>query len=318
LVVSLANTTEPLYLVNRRGNRPSHEGAAVRFDQAIALCKRAGFKRVLLRGDTDFTQAGHLDGWHGAGVRFIFGIDAMPNLVEIAESLENKAWKPLRRDAKYTVKTQPRARPVNVKEAIVRERRFENIRLQSEEVAEFDYPPGRCRRSYRIVVVRKNLSIERGELALFDEVRYLFYITNIRTKTASAIVRSANDRCNQENLIKQLKNGAHALRVPVDNLVSNWAYMVMASLAWTLKAWFALLLPERGRWKQKHRREKDSVLRMGFKRFVNTFVRVPCQVVRTGRRLVYRLLAWNPWQHVFLRGVDVLCTMPSCRHPLRC
>ena len=318
LVVSLANTSEPLYLVNRRGSRPSHEGAAARFDQAIALCKRAGFKRVLLRGDTDFTQTKHLDGWHGAGVRFLFGIDAMPNLVEIAESLGNRVWKPLRRDAKYTVKTLPRERPVNVKEAIVRKRGFENIRLQSEDVAEFDYAPGQCRRSYRVVVVRKNLSVERGESVLFDDVRYFFYITNNRSMTVSGVVRSANDRCNQENLIKQLKSGARALQMPVDNLVSNWAYMVMASLAWTLKAWFALLLPERGRWREKRRREKATVLRMEFKRFVNAFVRVPCQVVRSGRRLVYRLLAWNPWQHVFLRGVDALHTMSAQRHPLRC
>ncbi len=318
LLISLANTAEPLYLVNRSGNRPSHEGAAARLDQAIALCKRAGFKRVLLRGDTDFSQTAYLDGWHGAGVRFIFGIDAMPKLVNIADSLENKGWKPLRRDAKCTVKTAPRQKPANVKEAIVKEREFENIRLQSEEVAEFDYAPGHCRRSYRIVVVRKNLTVERGESALFDDVRYLFYITNIRTKTASGIVRSANDRCDQENLIKQLKSGVHAIEVPVDHLVSNWAYMVMASLAWTLKAWFALLLPARGRWKQKHRKEKATVLRMGFKRFVNAFIRVPCQVVRTGGRLVYRLLAWNPWQPVFLRGVDALPTTSTWSHPLRC
>ncbi len=318
LLVSLANTGEPLYLVNRRGSRPSHEGAAARFDQAIALCQRAGFKRVLLRGDTDFTQTRYLDGWHGAGVRFIFGIDAMPNLVEIADHLQNEAWSPLRRDPKYTVKTVPRERPENVKDAIVQSREFENIRLRSEEVAEFDYAPGHCCRSYRIVVLRKNLTVERGETALFDDLRYFFYITNNRTTTASGIVRSANDRCNQENLIKQLKNGAHALQMPVDNLVSNWAYMVMASLAWTLKAWFALLLPERGRWKDKHGCEKATVLRMEFKRFVNAFVRVPCQVLRTGRRLVYRLLAWNPWQAVFLRGVDALHTMSTWRHPLRC
>jgi hypothetical protein len=318
LLISLANTSEPLYLVNRRGNRPSHEGAAARFDQAIALCKRAGFKRCLLRGDTDFSQARHLDRWHSAGVRFIFGFDAMPNLVEIAESLENKAWKPLRRDAKYEVKTEPRARPANVKEAIVKSRAFENIRLRSEDVAAFDYAPFACRRSYRMVVVRKNLSVEKGEAMLFDDVRYFFYITNKRTMTPSGIVRSANDRCNQENLIKQLKQGARALQMPVDNLVSNWAYMVMASLAWTLKAWFALLLPARGRWRQKHRKEKATVLRMGFKRFVNAFMRVPCHVVRTGRRLVYRLLAWNPWQAVFLRGVDALHDMPIWRHPLRC
>jgi len=318
LVISLANTAETLYLVNRRGSRPSHEGAAVRFDQAIALCKRAGFKGVLLRGDTDFSQTRHLDAWHAAGVRFIFGIDAKENLIKMAESLEKTAWRPLRRDAKYTIKTHPRQRPLKVKEAIVRKRGFENIRLLSEDVAEFDYAPGQCRRSYRIVVVRKNLSIERGELMLFDDVRYFFYITNNRTMSASGIVRSANDRCNQENLIKQLKSGARALQMPVDNLVSNWAYMVMASLAWTFKAWFALLLPEGGRWKEKYRLEKATVLGMGFKRFVNAFVRMPCQVVRSSGRLVYRLLAWNPWQHVFLRGVDALNTMSSWRHPLRC
>ena len=290
----------------------------MRFDQASAWCRRGGFKRVLLGGATDFTQARHLDRWHGQGVRFLFGLDALPNLIALAESLDKAAWEPLRRDPKYPVQTEPRARPVKVKEALVRQRGFENIRLPSEEVAEFDHAPGPCRRSYRSVVVRKNLSIERGELALFDDVRYFFYITNNRVKTASGIVRSANDRCNQENLSKQLKNGARALQVPVDNLVSNWAYLVMASPAWTRKAWFALLLPEEGRWKQKHRGEKTTVLRMGFKRFGNAFVRVPCPVVRTGRRLVYRLLAWNPWQHVFLRGVDALHAMPTWRHPLRC
>ena len=176
LIISLNNTGEPLYLVNRSGNRPSHEGATLRFNSAIDLCLGAGFKRVLLRGDTDFTQTKALDDWHGRGnVQFVFGIDAMPNLVEIAESLENKAWKPLVRAPKYTVKTQPRRRPRNVKEAIVKEREFENIRLQSEDVAEFDYTPGNCCRSYRIVVVRKNLTVERGEWALFDDVRYFFY-----------------------------------------------------------------------------------------------------------------------------------------------
>ena len=84
LVVSLANTQEPLYLVNRSGNRPSHEGAAERFDQAVTLCRRAGFRRITLRGDTDFSQTEHLDRWDAEGVRFVFGIDAMPNLVNRA------------------------------------------------------------------------------------------------------------------------------------------------------------------------------------------------------------------------------------------
>jgi hypothetical protein len=86
----------------------------------------------------------------------------------------------------------------------------------------------------------------------------------------------------------------------------------MASLAWSLKAWFALLLPERGRWKDKHRAAKRQVLTMEFKRFVNAFIHVPCQIVRAGRRIVYRLLAWNPWQEVFVRGLAAL------GGPLRC
>ena len=322
LLVSLANTAEPLYLVNRRGNRPSHEGATARFDQAIVLCKRAGFRKVLLRGDTDFTQSAALDGWDAAGVRFIFGIDAMANLIKKAVNLPQSAWRPLERAAKYEVKTQPRERPANVKEQIVRAREFKNIRLKSEQVAEFAYRPTLCARDHRVVVIRKNLSVEKGEQVLFDDIRYFFYITNDRRTPASDIVFLANQRCNQENLIEQLKNGARAMQMPLDNLVSNWAYMVMASLAWSLKAWFALLLPERGRWKQRYRQEKQSVLKMEFKRFVNAFVRVPCQVLRTGRRLVYRLLSWNPWQAVFLRAIDGLrrlrFTPPAAYRPLRC
>jgi hypothetical protein len=311
LLISLANTAEPLFVVNRSGNRPSHEGAHWYLDRAARQCEKAGFQRILLRGDTDFTQTRRLDRWDRKGYRFIFGLDAKPNLVEIAENLPKTAWDRLERPARYEVRTGPRSRPENVKEQVVRQREFENIRLDSEDVAEFDYRPTACRNTYRVVVVRKNLSVERGEQRLFDEVRYFFYLTNDREMSASEVVLRANDRCNQENLIAQLK-AIRALHAPVDNLLSNWAYMVMASLAWTLKAWFALSLPETGRWATRRRAEKRKVLRMEFRTFLNAFMRVPCQIIRTGRRIVYRLLAWNPWQAVFLRAVDAL------RCPMRC
>jgi hypothetical protein len=312
LVVTLANTGEPLYLVNRSGNRPSHEGAAARFDQAIALCRQAGFRGILLRGDTDFSSTQHLDRWDGARVRFLFGIDAMPKLVAIAAGLSGGAWQRLQRPAKYEVQTEERSRPENIKEGVVFERGFRNIRLESEEVSEFLYQPGACRRPYRVVVVRKNLSVEAGEQVLFDDLRYFFYLTNDEDTPVEELVLLANDRCNQENLIEQLKNGVHALRMPVGTLVSNGAYMVMASLAWTLKAWFALLLPETGRWGAQYAAEKQQVLKMEFRTFQRAFIAMPCQIIRAGRRIVYRLLAWNPWQRVFLRGVEAL------RMPLRC
>ncbi|HKB38468.1 MAG TPA: IS1380 family transposase [Gemmataceae bacterium] len=308
LVLSLANTQEVLSVVNRSGNRPSHEGAAEQADRALATCFRGGFRRVLLRGDTDFSQTEHLDRWNADNrVRFLFGYDALPNLVSRAEGLPERAWQPLQRPARYTVKTTPRQKPARVKEHSVVAREFENKRLQAEAVAEFNYQPTACAETYRLVVVRKNISVAQGEQPLFDDIVYFFYITNDWAAEPEDIVFLANDRCHQENLLAQLRSGVRALTAPVDNLVSNWAYMVMTALAWTLKAWWALRLPEApGRWQDKHRAEKQWVLSIEFKTFVNAFVRIPCQLVRTGRKLVYRLLAWNPYQPIFFRLVSAL------------
>jgi hypothetical protein len=312
LVVSLANTGEPLYLVNRSGNSTSSKDAAKYLDQAAKVCRQGGFKKIRFRGDTDFSQTAYLDTWDTEGITFVFGIAAMPNLINIAETLPETAWKPLLRKPRYTVATEPRRKPANVKEQIVQERGYKNIRLQSEQVAEFDYRPVKCKQAYRMVVIRKNLSVEQGEAVLFDDIRYFFYITNDRTALREEIVRHANDRCNQENLIAQLKNGVSAMRMPVDTLVSNWAYMVMAALAWNVKAWYALLLPVSNRWKDKHERQKQKILRMEFKTFRKYFVTLPCQIVKTGRRLVYRLLGWNDYLDVFFRALDSFC------RPLRC
>jgi hypothetical protein len=180
---------------------------------------------MLLRGDTDFSQTRYLDGWDAQrDVKFFFGIDAMANLNQIADELPASAWKKLERPAKYQVKTRERSRPRNVQAQVVKEREFKNIRLRSEDVAEFAYQPVACRKAYRVVVVKKNLSVEKGEQKLFDDVRYFFYITNLTAETPEEIVLLANDRCDQENLIGQLKGGVSAMNMPVDNLVSNWAY----------------------------------------------------------------------------------------------
>jgi Transposase DDE domain group 1 len=307
LVLSLANTAEVLWLENRSGNRPSHEGAAAAVDRVVAVCRKGGFRKVLLRGDTDFSQSEHLDRWNAAGIYFLFGFDATANLKAIAEDLPAAAWQPLPRPPAYIAQTQTRPRPENVKEAIVVEREFENRRLCSEEVAEFIYRPTACRQSFRMVVVRKNISVAKGEKLLFDDVRYFFYITNIVILKSEQIVWVANNRCNQENLLAQLHGAVSALKAPLDNLLSNCAYMVMTALAWNLKAWWALMVPVApGRWQERHQQEKQWLLRLEFKTFVQAFVRLPCQIVRTGRKLVYRLLSWNPQQRIFWRLVTAL------------
>lgn len=306
LVVSLANTQEPLFLDNRPGNRPSSEGAAARFDQALELCRRAGFRWVTFRGDTDFSQTQHLDRWDDDRVRFVFGFDAKPQLIQRADALSKRSWKPLERRRRPEIKTQPRRRRENFKEAKVIEREYDNIRLNGEDVAEFAYSPTSCQRPYRMIVVRKDLTTSKGEARLFDHIRYFFYLTNDTAAPAWEIVEEANQRCKQEQLISQLHSGVRATSMPVDSLLSNWAYMVMAALAWSLKAWFALLLPESRRWDRRRRQEKLAVLNMEFRTFLNAFMLIPAQLVRTSRRTILRLLGWNCWQEVFLRGVSQL------------
>jgi hypothetical protein len=295
LIVSLANTKEPLYIVNRPGNAPSHEGAAPWIDKAIALCRQS-FRRVVLRGDTDFSLTQKFDAWDEAGVLFYLGYDAKPNLVEMADSLAQEAWAPLERMPRYEVATKRREKRTNSKEEFVRAKGYENIRLVSEEVAEVEYRPQACRKAYRLVILRKNLSVERGEEWLFDKYRYFFYVTDDFASAPEEVVWQANARCDQENLVEQLKNGVNALRVPVYDLVSNWAYMAVASLAWTLKAWFGLLLPRPA--------DREDVVGMEFKRFVNAVMLIPCQVLRQARRILLRMLAYTDRARLLFRSLE--------------
>ncbi len=183
LVVSLANTKEPLYLVNRSGNRPSHEGAAACFDKSIVVCRDAGFKSILLRGDTDFQSdgaSGPLGRPAGREVPLRHRRHEEPDRAG-PRPCRTAAWKRLERPAQYDVKTAPRNRPENVKEQIVKEREYrEHSSASARTWRSSTISPVACQKAYRVVVVRKNLSVEKGDQVLFDDVRYFFYITNIR------------------------------------------------------------------------------------------------------------------------------------------
>ena len=306
LLISLANTAEPLFIINRSGNRPSHEGAPAALDEAIALCRRAGYGDVLLRGDTDFTMTAHLDRWDAAGVRFVFGYDANRSFVDRAENIHLGDYEELVRKANAVFAGRPRAKRARVKEEIVKQRGYLNKRLVSEDTAEFEHRPSKAKRSYRIVVLRKLIDEEEGQLCVGTVFRYFFYVTNDRTLTQAEVIAESNNRCNQENLIAQLKNGVRALHAPLNTLEANWAYMVIASLAWSIKAWAALLLPVAPRWRERHEAEQTRMLRMEFRTFVQSFILIPAQVLLRGRQLIIRLLAWRPGLPTFFRLLDAL------------
>jgi len=270
LVVTLANTREPLFIANGSGNRPSHEHAAFYLDLAVDRCRQAGFRKIVLRGDTDFALTENFDRWDADGVEFVFGIDAMPNLVEIAAHFPESTWKTLHR-GRSKPKQHRRAKRPNCKEQIVKRNGYLNKKLAGERIAEFDYQPGKCGQTYRVVVLHKDIHQTRGQLRLIDkeEPVYFFYITNAAKsdKPARQVVLDANARCNQENNIAQLKQCC--LTAPLDNLVSNWAYMTIASLAWSLKAWSALLIQPCGRAAAQQQKVKKQLLAMDFTTFRN-------------------------------------------------
>jgi hypothetical protein len=295
LIVSLANTKEVLYLNNRPANLGSHHDSVAAIDRAVNLVKQVA-QTVTLRGDTDFSHTAQLDRWSRERTKFILGIDSHAKLVGEADQLPESAWKTLKRMPRYEILTEPRQKGFRHKEQIVVEKGYLNKKLTGESVAEFEYKPGKCKKPYRIVALRKNITVMKGDLALLDEIRYFFYITNRRDLKIETIVGLANQRCDQENVIEQLKNGINATRMPVNDLVSNWAYMVMAALGWNLKAWYGLLMPNRDRGME--------VVRMEFKRFLHAIILIPCQVVKTSRRIIYRVLGYNSWMKDFFETFE--------------
>lgn len=302
LVVSLSNTNEPIYIVNRTGARPSHEGAASYLTRAAELCMGAGFSKVLLRGDTDFSQTTHLDGWQKAGYHFVFGMDARKNLKALAGAIPDNIWQQLLRDIPDVDIDDEREKKVRFREQLVEEKGYENIRLVAEDFSEVPYKPNACEHTYRLVIVRKTLEIRNSKKAngatLFPEYRYFFYISNLPPEESSrAIVEHANKRCHQENLHAQLK-WLNSLRAPLKDLNSNWAYMVITSLAWTYKTWIGLTFQDPSN--ENVMAIRQRIISMEFKYFLNHLIRIPAQVVRVGKKLVVRFLQSTPWTGLIL------------------
>ena len=263
------------------------------------------FMQELQRWQRQQARALGVEHAQGAGVSFCQRFGASLNL--------NVHWHVIVPDALFLpdasgerVTTQPLRAPTRIKEEIVRERGYLNQRLLREDTAEFEHKPNKAKQAYRIVVLRKVIQQERGQVNLGWNYRYFFFITNDWSLSQDEVIAEAHERCDQENVIEQLKNGVRALRAPLNTLDANWAYMIMASLAWSLEAWFALLLPVSPRWRETHEADQRRILHMDFRTFFQSFILIPAQIIRSGRRLIYRVLAWRPELPILFRLIEAL------------
>lgn len=290
LIITEATTGAHLFVVNRTGSAVSHDGAVPYIDKAIALV-RDYFRDVQLRGDGDFSLTVKFDKWDAQGVKFSFSYNAMSNLVKIAENQPKNAWEYHASKKNRTIKTKPRKRKSNVKRQVIERREYRHQERLREYVAEFDYTPEKCSHAYRIVVIKRIIKITKGHLRFKNEIRYFFYITNIRDMTASELVHFSHGRCNHENKIAQLNSGVNALKMPASEFNANWAYMTICALAWNFKSWLGQIMPDAAR--------GEETIRMEYKRFRYCLINIPCQIVMTGRVFVYRILNFTPWIETF-------------------
>jgi Transposase DDE domain group 1 len=292
LIITEATSGAHLYLVNRSGNKLSQEGSGEWIDKSIDVVKRA-FKKTYLRGDSAFSLTRKFDEWNKREVEFIFGYDNIGKLVEKAEEIRAFQWQILDRPVKENKSGKERRKKERVKESRVREREYRNITTVGEYVSEFTYKPVKCKKEYRVIALKKILEESKGQQYLFENSRYFFYITNIKDKTPEELIRFIRGRCNHENKIEQLDNGIHALKMPAAEFNANWAYMAICMLAWNVKSWLGLHIPDADK--------KHEIISCEFKSFQNRVINIPCQILKTGRRITFRFLNYNPWIEILLK-----------------
>jgi hypothetical protein len=285
LVITEATTGSHLYTINQPGNRSSNYNAAEWIDKSIETTK-AVFKNVYLRGDSAFSLTRKFDEWTEDKVKFIFGFAKNFNLELEADLLDKNQWKRLY-SAKKKKGKKSRKKKERVKESLVISRGYKNVVQKNVYVSEFKYRPVKCKKDYRVIVVKKILDVKFGQELLFEDYRYFFYITNMWDRSPSDLVHFINGRCNHENKIEQLDNGIHALKMPASEFMANWAYMAICSFAWNIKSFVGLLMPDKASGKK--------IINCEFKSFQNRIINIPCQILSTGRTLVYRLLNYNDW-----------------------
>jgi hypothetical protein len=282
LLFTLAETGEPLRLVNRPGNRPSAEGAAELLGPCLDLLTE-NFAEVFVRGDSKFSEKAILREVVAHGAFFALVQEVHAPIWSAAFHLRETQWKPLRAKPGsrfHPTSGQKRRKRRKWRREVVRRRGYRTLSTTEEWVAEVPYTPPGFDRPFRLVLKRQWIREDR-QLDFLTHYEYRAVITNIpRSRmSASAIVHFAYGRCDQENAIEQAKNGLGAMRMPTGELLANGAFLLAAEIAWCLRAWLSLLALPR------------DTRRWEWGWFRRAFVHAPAVIIRQVRSSVVRFHA---------------------------
>lgn len=302
LVATLAGAGECLALRNQPGAVRASSGAPAMLDDLLPRMKDH-FRDTLVRADSDFDRKDVREACERAGAFFAFVGREFTNRPRIAENIQGSQWKPFRtrahRDKKEAAKRpgfRKRRKCKSLRKKKAKQRDFKEKRLVRQWVAEVPWTPPGSSETYRLVIRRQLIENHEGQQHLFDEYRYRYVVTNLPASISTArVIDLTYERCDQENIIAELKNGIAAWRMPVAEFDGNSAWLEIARLAWNIGKWIAqLVLPE-------------EVVRWEWKRFRQAWIYLAAHVTQCSRQIRIRLSG----SHRFAQ--DLICAHQKLR-----
>lgn len=286
LTANLAGTGECLGLRHMPGNEKPKTQTAELLDEVLPRVNKH-FSEVLVRGDSEFETKSIRDACLRGGASFAFVGNEVKNRPGIAESIEEKQWRPFvprwkrqNNEKRKKAGFRKRRKKSNCRRRKARKRKYKELLLVRQWAAEVPYRYGRSEKIYRLIIRRQLIEHRKGQQFLFSEYRYRYVVTNLPHQySTQEVIDHTYQRCDQENTIEQMKSGIAVWRLPVAEFAGNSAWLEIGRLAWNIGKWIAqLALPE-------------EVVRWEWKRYRDAFVDVPAQVLKAGRQIWVRISA---------------------------
>ena len=299
LYVTLAETGDVLELELREGSRYTSTGTTALLPGVIERVRRY-FRKLRMRGDSGFYDQEIVRICDAGEVEFFIVAEQRENLMKAVQGIPESAWKAFDDKQIGNAGRRRRRQRANVKRKM-KLRRNPKTRFKGKpEMATMRFRPSTWKKAYRYVIKRTPI-IDRNDKQLYLDNgmrKYAYWIVVTNSKRSNtAVLRIAQGRGNQENLIKDLKQGLGLEHVPTGFLGANQAYFMIAALAWNMKTWMLNLL-ELG---------DGAVLRC--KRFLYLWMWQAAVVAKTGRDSVVLKLPAGEYYQRFSTALARVATL---------
>lgn len=299
LYFTLMETGDLLDIDLRGGNVYSSHGTSDRLSIIIKNLK-PHFAELRYRGDSAFYDKDIVSLCDKNEVEFFITADQTKKIMREVLDISEKEWKSLYKNKLRKCKTKKkRKKRKNHKKIIGKQRNSRIIEKGKSEVASFTYQPVKWEKPYRFVVKRTEIIDESGQLPLDETLckyRYHIIVTN-SDYSESRVMRIAQGRGNQENLIKDFKDGLSLSHIPTGFFDANKIYFLIAMLAWNIKTWMLNLLDL----------DDGAVLRC--KRFFYLWIYHACIISRTARNWIVIRLTKGEYYYRFSKAMKKACSL---------